>query len=434
MAMRTGQRSLAVVGVFVSIGFSVPGLAQGNDDAARLHRAAIEAHRAKDWAGFLSNTKKEIALRPGRPGLLYNLACAEALNGHAAEAARALSALLDKGIDFGAEADDDLASLRTSAEWPGLKTKIEKLKAPISTSVPAFRLAEKDLLTEGIAYDPKTRAFFISSVRKRKIVRRAPDGTVTDFVASGKDGLFGVLALRVDEKRRELWATTVAVPQMEGFTKELQGQSGVFRYDLDSGKLVAKVSLPADGKRHNMNDLTLDAKGDAYVSDPGVGVVYRLARGKSELETFLPAGILRSPQGLAISKEGKRLYVADYGEGIVVIDLATKAARPLTAPANVPLMGVDGLVRHGDSLLATQNGIRPYRVVRLTLDAKGERVVAARTLEKATPALLEPTLGVVVDGWFHYIANAGWDSYGEDGSAPPAEKLQEPLVMKVYSD
>ncbi|HEV8269406.1 MAG TPA: SMP-30/gluconolactonase/LRE family protein, partial [Thermoanaerobaculia bacterium] len=363
--MRTGHRFLAVVGVFVSIGFSAPGLAQGPDEAARLHRAAIEAHRAKDWAGFLANTKKEIELRPGRPGLLYNLACAEALNGHQAEAARALATLLQRGIDFGAEADDDLASLRASAEWPALRTKLEKLKAPVSTSVPAFRLAEKDLLTEGLAYDPKTRAFFISSVRKRKIVRRAPDGTVTDFVATGKDGLFGVLALLADEKRRELWATSTAVPQMEGFAKDLEGKAGVFRYDLDSGRLVAKVLLTPDGKRHNLNDLTLDAKGDAYVSDPAAGVVYRLARGKGELETFLPAGVVRSPQGLALSKDGKSLYVADYGEGIVVVDLATKAARPLAAPADVPLMGVDGLVRHGDSLLVTQNGIRPYRVVRL---------------------------------------------------------------------
>ena len=37
---------------------------------------------------------------------------------------------------------------------------------------PRSRCAEKDLITEGVAHDPKTGAFFVSSVRHRKIVRR----------------------------------------------------------------------------------------------------------------------------------------------------------------------------------------------------------------------------------------------------------------------
>ena len=35
----------------------------------------------------------------------------------------------------------------------------------------------------------------MSSMRKRKIVRIARDGSVSDFVQSGRDGLFSVAAL-----------------------------------------------------------------------------------------------------------------------------------------------------------------------------------------------------------------------------------------------
>lgn len=35
----------------------------------------------------------------------------------------------------------------------------------------AFRISEKDLIPEGIAYDPATASFFVSSIFKNKIIR-----------------------------------------------------------------------------------------------------------------------------------------------------------------------------------------------------------------------------------------------------------------------
>src|SRR5262249_62086435 len=133
--------------------------------------------------------------------------------------------------------------------------------------------------------------------------------------------------LRVDEARRELWATSAVVPQMEGFTAESNGKAAVFRFDLATAKLLSRVDAPADGKLHNLNDLTLDAKGNAYVSDPFAGVVYRLARDGKELEVFVKAGVVRSPQGLALSADEKKLYVADYGKSLVAIDMVTGDAK-----------------------------------------------------------------------------------------------------------
>ena len=58
-------------------------------------------------------------------------------------------------------------------------------------------------------------------------------------------------------------------------------------------------------------------------------------------------------------------------------------------------------------------------------------MIGAEILEKNSPLLDEPTLGVVVGDDFYYIANPQWGSFDKDGKMFPPEKLQEPTVLKV---
>jgi len=46
----------------------------------------------------------------------------------------------------------------------------------------AFRISEKDLIPEGIAYDATSRSFFVSSIHKNKIIRIDERNKVTDFI------------------------------------------------------------------------------------------------------------------------------------------------------------------------------------------------------------------------------------------------------------
>jgi hypothetical protein len=63
---------------------------------------------------------------------------------------------------------------------------------------------------------------------------------------------------------------------------------------------------------------------------------------------------------------------------------------------DVLALGIDGLYAVGRDLVGIQNGIAPHRVVRLRLDARGDRIVSVEVLERARPDYAEPTLGVVV--------------------------------------
>jgi hypothetical protein len=113
------------------------------------------------------------------------------------------------------------------------------------------------------------------------------------------------------------------------------------------------------------------------------------------------------------------------------VDLATRQVRLLAADENVLALGIDGLLVTGGHLVAIQNGVTPHRVVRLTLDGPGGRIVRSEVLERARPDYAEPTLGVVVGGDLYYVANSQWERFRDDGTIDTFERLQAPLVLRL---
>jgi hypothetical protein len=81
--------------------------------------------------------------------------------------------------------------------------------------------------------------------------------------------------------------------------------------------------------------------------------------------------------------------------------------------------------------VGVQNGVTPYRVVRLHLDGDGRRIVSAEVLERARPDYAEPTLGVVVGRTLYYVANSQWERFREDGTIDTPEALRNPLVLRL---
>lgn len=423
--------SAAFLSLFLA---SSPSTAAGDETRAelnRLYQAAQTARAAKDWTGFRESTGKALALRPSHTLLLHNMACAESLLGRPGEAAAWAAKLLDLSVDTGLDKDPDLAGLRASTFFPKLRKRLEKLREPIVASQHGFTLPERDLIPEGIAYDPVTKAFFVSSVNHGKILRRDASGAVTDFLPEGQEGVFSVLGLRADPKRRALWACTTALPVGKRARKEDEGHSALLRLDLDTGKLQARFPLTNDGKPHNLNDLTIDSKGTVYTADGDGSGVYRLAPEGKQLEPLVAPGTFGSPQGLALSADERLLYVADYAGGISVVDVKTGTVRPLAAPVGATLLGIDGLLRHQGALIAIQNGVAPHRVVRLDLAADGAAIARARILEMSHPAYDEPTLGVLVGDSLYYVADSHWGAFDESGKLRAPEKLAAPVILKL---
>ncbi|HXI88901.1 MAG TPA: hypothetical protein VNO24_02695, partial [Blastocatellia bacterium] len=281
-----------------------------------------------------------------------------------------------------------------------------------------------------LAYDPVEETFFVSSVHKRKILSVSRTGETKTF-ASEQDGLYSVLGMSVDARRRHLWVTTTAFPQMLNFMKEEDGVSAVFKFDLRTKKLLKKYVLSNATKKHALGDLIIQSNGDVFTTDSLSPAVYVIRPQKDEIELFLEDAGFGSPQGLAFSSDERHLFMADYGTGLFDIDVKTQKVTHFAPLPGATLLGIDGLYFHKGSLIGVQNGVTPQRVVRLSLSKDLGRVERLEVLEANNPVFLEPTLGVLVKDTFYFIANSQWPLVDENGKLAAEDKLQDPVVLKM---
>lgn len=379
--------SLAVLAVLTALAADPDPLAKANEHLARA-QTALEK---KDYATFTASYEAAIAAGADHPRLWYNLACGYALLGDAAKASAALGKLADLGLYEDAAADADFAKIKETPAFREVLARLEKNKAPTARSRKLFELDDPKIRAEGVSRDPADGAYYLGSFDQKRIVRADEKGRTTTF-SSPEDGLSEVLGLAIDHPRRELWAAS---------------GGGLFRYDLKSKKLVKKYLLPTDGKPHGLGDVIVASNGDTFTTDSLTSGIYRIRAGGDKLESLGHAHLFRSPQGLCLSPDEKTLFVADYSRGVYAIDRATPAIRKLTVPKNASVAGIDGLYFYRDRLIATQNGVRPNRVLALFLDRDRRAIERVEILESNHALFEEPRLGYIAADQLNYVAGPG---------------------------
>jgi streptogramin lyase len=404
-------------------------LAQTDSSWRYYNRAARVAHDQKDYSAYRANVVKLNELLSGHARTLYSLASAEALLGNDDEAIRLLRRFAATGLVADVAADSDFVRLRTTPAFGDVVRQLEKNKTPIASATRAHVLPDTLLLPEDIVYDGASRSFFVSSMRRRTIVRVDASGRVSDFIESGKNGIWSILGLALDSRRHLLWATTVANPMMAPVDSADAGKAAVLAFDLRTGHLMKRYAVPGK-EEHETGELAVDARGNVYVSDGHRGILYRLAPGDTVLEPLVDDSELVSPQGIAVRDDGQ-LFVADYVRGIAIIDPASRRVRWLAHPGEAPINGIDGLYLDHGALIAIQNGTNPSRVVRLALDAALARVTTATTLEANTPLSNETNHGAVVGREFFFISGSDWDRIAPDGTVKPGAKLEPPIIARL---
>ena len=430
LAMTIASVRLALLLLLVPVGAASP-FDDLRAERARLEGEARAAYERKDHPAFLEASRKLVDLAPASMRALYNLACAQALAGRRDEAVAVLDRIATMGVALDAAGDADFAALRGTPAFEAVLRKMAALDAPVGRSRVAFRLPEKDLITEGIAHDPGSGDFFVSSVHARKILRISREGRVSEFVKEGQDGLFSALALAVDPRKSALWVSSEAMPMMKGLRPEEKGRCFVIEYDLVSGRARRTLPPPSGIGEVHLSDLAVGPDGTLAVSDPRSGRVYVL--GAAGFRVLVDEGPLASPQGLAWTPDGRWLFVADYSQGIARIDSRSGAVTLLRGPENAALAGIDGLVYARGSLVGIQNGLRPHRVVRLALGSDQARITEVTVLERANPEFDEPTLGVVVGDELYYVAASQYSKVRQDGTLD-LERMKLPAILRLPLD
>lgn len=369
--------------------------------------------------------ERMLGASPDHGGVWIAMATAHAKAGNKAEALKWLEKAVARGLDIDLPEDPAFAALRETPEMKALIARITANQRTVSRSKVAFRIPDKELIPEGIAHDPESGSFFVGSIYKRKIVRIDKAGKASDFTSSGQDGLWDVLGMRVDPASRTLWVCSAA----GAAAGELDGSSSLYRYDLKTAKLLGKYDIP--GKPHLCNDIAVGKGGEVFITDSKGGMVHRLKAGGTALETLVASGTFIYPNGITISPDFGKLYVADFTKGVSIVDVATGQVRPLPHPERVHVAGLDGLYLDGKSLVAVQNSAGTARIVRFRLNAALDSIEGEETLESRNPLFKIPTTGVLAYGSLFYIANSHLRALDEQGRLKPDAELREAVILEV---
>lgn len=392
----------------------------------QLQTALHDAHVHNDWPSYLKNSRKLKEFTNGSPSSVLQLMSAEASAGNVDRALSEYKEYVRMG-----QADEDVLqlkqfdALRIDPRFAAIHQEMAANLASQSIASQVFSLSESGLVPEDIDYDPATKTFYISSVLKKEILTSDMQGN-THLFAESPDH-WPMMALKIDRKHNVLWATEVALDDFTVAPQKDWGRSAVLLYDLKSGKLLHRIEGPPHAA---LGDMALTSDGDAILSDGEGGGIYRIRSSNQKLER-LDAGDFVSPQTVTMLPDGKHIMIPDYTRGIGILDLDSKHVAWISAQGEYALSGIDGLYLHSDTLIATQNGTSPERVIEFKLDAAHSRITSETIIERATPTLGDPTHGVIVGDAFYYIENSGWDTLDDHGNRKPGANPTAAWIMRA---
>ncbi len=405
---------------------------QGQDSALarfqKYRRAAVEAQRKGEYGPALENYLKLLEMVPNKPDVNYQVAVVLAKRGDAVRALEYLKKTLSLGYPLD-DLDASLAALQGTPGYQQVLAMFEAQKRPVQNSHVAFTIPERDLLPEGIAYDPGEDCFYVGSLWKCKIVKVGREGKAHDFVREKLDGLRSVGGLKVDAERRILWAVSFVSPPWTKDTAEEVGWSAVFKYDLRTGKRLKRYEFENRGEAHLFNDLAVDSSGRVYITDSLRNEVYTITPDGDRLESFFRSEEFMYTNGITLGNDEETLYISSPGNGVYKINVSSKECRLVSHPETMTLSGVDGLYFQDNSLVGVQPSLK--RACRFYLDPRGDNVQRLEILDVRSPYFDFPTTGCLAGRAFYYIANSQAYNFNPDGTLFAAERLKDPVILRA---
>jgi len=222
---------------------------------------------------------------------------------------------------------------------------------------------EGNLLTpESVLYDRTNKVLYVSNINGQPGEK---DG----------NGSIGKVDLNGKIEQAE-WVKGLDAPKGMGLHNNqlyVADLTKVVVIDVKTGQKVKDIPLP---EAEFLNDITVDAEGNVYVSDSSTKKVYLISGDKASV--YMQSDSLQRPNGL-LAHEGK-LFLVDMQPGIFYeIDKNTKALNKVAEG----LTSGDGIVPvgNGDYVVSNWNGEINYLFangeVKKLLDTKEAKINAA---------------------------------------------------------
>lgn len=232
----------------------------------------------------------------------------------------------------------------------------------------------------------------------------APDGSIyfSDIPFGPDNGMIMRFDPRTKETKpfeRDSGKSNGLKFDAEGRLVACQGSDGggraVVRFDVETGKSVVLANKHKGNRFNAPNDLVIDKKGRIYFTDPRYlgdepqelpyKAVYRIDKDGTVVEITHD---VEKPNGIALSPDGRTLYLADHNNGTDKIDPSKPAPQPGAMKVYAFPLGDDGLVNGPRKTLydfGDQAGCDG-----MTVDSKGNIYLTARSLKRPGVLVINP--------------------------------------------
>ena len=276
------------------------------------------------------------------PRYMLSVATIEARLGHKDEAFKWIEKYVATGLSFDPSRDEDLKALMAAGTGEKVAALMKEHSLPVTNAEFVCELPQADTMPEDIAYLKAFRSaksagsFYVSSIQHHTIYSvslpkaGSRECAMEELPLPPEAKRWPTLAISADPKRNVLWVTASAMPGFSGIPKEDEGKALLMEIDAKSGKVLHRFDPGTTGPAV-LGDMCVTDQGTVYVTDSIGGGVYRLHGDLQTAKLEKIADGLFSPQTPVLSRDGKRLFVADYTMGIAVIDLPSggRRARPI---------------------------------------------------------------------------------------------------------
>ena len=293
---------------------------------------------------------------------------------------------------------------------------------PAQTQADRVRLKfQKDLTPEGIAIDSISQKIYINSLRHNKIVRCDFDGSnPEDFIFENQHGYLPGFGMTI--KGDTLFALGNTLPKSKN-------KSILLLLNTRTGQLIKSYSIDNSDFIY-LNDLAVGPNGKLYITDSENDNIYTLNTEKDVLEVFFSHPEIKHPNGIAISPDGKLLYLATYTSGIRILDLDSK--KLVNAPND--FKGIDGMKFYKNSLLTIVNGRRnadQNGLFRFYLDKSSTKIIKQEKLDSFQDSTDIPTTFALFKGHMFFVSDSQLDNLNQEtNEIIDPSKLEEYLLIK----
>lgn len=394
-----GHMKEMLIAAGAALAFAGSALARPYDE---IMKEAQAAYVAEDYAAAAALLDEAQAERPYSLYLTRNRILTRILSGRMNKAIAIAKEIADRGLVLETPPHEAFDRMRAEPDFAPVAAQMEANAAPMGDSVVAAEFPESELLPEAIA-----------KCKGRLLIGSVRTGEIRD--ASNRLALFSMLDGGVFDIEQLKKATFAVINNQLAYERRDDAPPFAAIVELDPKTGAERRRIVIAAEKALLGDLEIGADGAIYASDSMTPRLFIVEAEADAVRLFASDDRFANPQGIALDRKRRRIFMADYLTGLFAIDATTGAVAPIANPTGAHLGGIDGLYLHESDLIGVQNGTSPQRIVRIRLDKSGATAERLDVIAQAIPQWNEPTHGVVDGDKFVYIATSNWPAYDDEG-------------------